>query len=221
MGKAVASHLLLLLCFSVRGQDSMLVTKNFHFADGLYRSMAELQANRPAYSLEAVDMRFFTNPMTSLTQLEYVASKQTGEELDAGQFWALVLEGIPSVRVPRNEINKDLPTFAALKLRGKICYYTYPDWRRRKVSIAAYNPATGRPFRQGQVEREEEVIVEKMLHFETGEVADFTLENFLRWIADDPVLLETFGELNPEEQREKMFKGLLIYVDRNPTYLKN
>lgn len=221
MEKAVAMYLLLLLCYSVRGQDSALVTKNFHFANGLYRSMAELQANRPAYSLEAVEIRSFTNPVTSLTQMERVVLKQSGEELDAGQFWALVLEGIPSVRVPRDEINKDLPSFAALKLRGKISYYTYPDWRRRKVSIAAYNPATGRPFRQGQVEREEEVIVEKMLHFETGEVVDFTLENFLRWISDDPVLLETFGELNPEEQHEKMFKGLLIYVDRNPTYLRN
>jgi hypothetical protein len=202
------------------GQDSLTVTKNFHFTDGVYLSFEEFRANRPAYRMEEVNAWFFTNPQTSLTQVETVVVEQTGQPVDTGLIWALSIGGVPYVRVPGGEISKELPTFAALKLRGKICYYTYPDWRNKQVHIAAYNPLNGRPFRTGTVEREEEVVVKKMLHFDTGEVADFTLDNFLAWIQDDPKLVETVNELPPEEKKEKLFKCLLIYVDRNLTEVK-
>ncbi len=204
----------------MQGQGRQLVTKNFRFADGVYLSLAALQANRPAYSWDELEAVFFTNPQTSLTQVEHIMVKQDSHLLDLGRIWAVVLDGIPSVRVPKEEINKNLPAFAALKLRGKICYFTYPDWRTKKFYVAAYNPLTGRPFRQGHVEREEEVIVEKMLHFETGEMADLTVENFLKWIADDEPLLSTYLELPSEERKEKLFKGLLIYADRNETFIR-
>ncbi|MFQ5447191.1 MAG: hypothetical protein ACE5FF_09665 [Saprospiraceae bacterium] len=202
------------------GQDSLTVTKNFHFTDGVYLSFEEFQANRPTYRMEDVDAYFFTNPQTFLTQVEAIVIKNSDLHVDTGSIWAISIGGIPYVRLPKGEINKELPTFAALKLRGKICYFTYPDWRNRKVHIAAYNPLNGRPFRTGTVEREQEVVVEKMLNFETGEMADFTLENFLSWIQDDPALVETVKELPPEEKQEKLFKCLLIYVDRNLTEVR-
>ena len=197
-----------------------MVTKNFRFTDGIYLSLLELQMNKPSYRWEEVEVRYFTNPQTSLTQVERIIVKQDSQVLDMSKVWALTMDGVPSVRVAKGEIHKELPTFAALKLRGKICYFTYPDWRMKKIYVAAYNPLTGRPFRQGVVEREEEIIVEKMLHFETGEVADFTIKNFFKWIADDEPLVSTYEELPPEERKEKLFKGLLIYVDRNAAYLK-
>ncbi len=204
----------------LQGQERQLVSKNFRFTDGIYLSLQEFQTNAPSHRWEDVEVRFFTNPQTSLTQVERITLKRDSQLVDVDQVWALTMDGIPSVQVPKSEIHKELPTFAALKLRGKICYFTYPDWRTKKIYVAAYNPLTGRPFRQGVVEREEEIIVEKMLHFETGEVADFTVENFLAWIADDEPLVSTYEELSPEEREEKLFKGLLIYVDRNAAYLK-
>jgi hypothetical protein len=127
---------------------------------------------------------------------------------------------VPSIRIPASEIRRELPQFAALKLRGKICYFTYPDLRTKKVRLAAYNPMTGRPFRQGTVERQVEVFFEKMLSFQTGEVVDFNASNLADWIQDDPVLAETLLELPESEREEKLFKTLLIYVDRNPVYLR-
>jgi hypothetical protein len=70
------------------------------------------------------------------------------------------------------------------------------------------------------VEREERVTFEKILHFETGEVLDFTVDNFLSWIQDDENLVETILDLPPEERKEKLFKCLLIYVDRNEAWIK-
>ena len=218
--KKILLYLFILAACHAQGQKRQLVTKNFRFADGVYLSLQELQANRPTYRWEDVEVVHFTNPQTSLTQVEQIMMKKDSQAIDLGSAWALVMDGIPSIRIPQGEIKKDLPAFAALKLRGKICYFTYPDWRTKKLYVAAYNPLTGRPFRQGHVEREEEIIVEKMLHFETGAMADLTVDNFLKWIADDEPLLSTYLELPPDERKEKLFKGLLIYADRNETFIK-
>ncbi len=211
----------ILSALHLQGQDSLLVTKNFRFADGIYFSKEELQSNAPALRWEDLELQFFTNPQTSLTQVGKINLRIDNSPVEMDSIWGICLDGVPSVRIPRQEIHKELPTFAALKLRGNICYFTYPDWRTRLVHIAAYNPLTGRPFRTGIVEREEEVIIEKIMRFNTGEMADFTVENVLDWIQDDPALLETIQELSDDEKREKLFKCLLIYDDRNEVFLKN
>ncbi len=203
----------------VFGQDSLLLTKNFRFADGIYFNLAELQANRPGLPLDSIKIDYITNPQTSMTQLNAVFLKKNTPSFSVDSVWVICLDGVPSIRIPDNEIDRELPNFAAFKLRGKICYFTYPDYRKKTIQVAAYNPKTGRPFRQGNVVRDEEVIVKKMLHFQTGETADFDVKNLLAWIQDDPILVETLAELPPEELDEKLFKSLLIYVDRNPTYL--
>lgn len=219
--KKIIPFLCFLIALHLQGQDSILVTKNFRFTDGIYLTVSELQSNSPAFLWEDLDVRYFTNPQTSLTQVESILLKKNNQPIEVANIWGICMDGIPYIRIPRHEIHKELPTFAALKLRGKICYFTYPDWRMKKVQVAAYNPLTGRPFRVGTVEREEEIIVEKILHFETGEVAEFTFENVLAWIQDDPLLVETILELPDEEKQEKLFKCLLIYDDRNEVFLRN
>jgi hypothetical protein len=215
----------LITCFFVTlplfGQDSVSVSKNFRFADGVFLSFQEFRQNAPAYRPEDVRIDFFTNPQTSLTQIDSICLPGTNRYLDPDSVWAVCIDGIPYLRVPENEINRELPTFAALKLRGKICYFTYPDFRVKKIMVAAYNPLTGMPFRKGVVEREEEVVIEKMMHFESGEVLDFTVANFMRWIQDDLPLVKTIESLPPKEKQEKLFKCLLIYVDRNPVFVVN
>ncbi len=211
---------LLLLPLTLASQDSLPLTKNFRFADGVFLSFNEFRTNAPAHLSDEVELRFFTNPQTFLTQMEAIVLKKTGRHLPLDSVWAISLDGIPYVQVPSGEINREMPTFAALKLRGKICYFAYPDYRMKKVPVSAYNPVTGRPFRTGIVEREHEVFVEKMLHFETGEILDFNVPNFLAWIADDAELTSTVHSLDAREAKEKLFKCLLIYVDRNVVFLK-
>lgn len=69
------------------------------------------------------------------------------------------------------------------------------------------------------IEREMDIKVEKMLHFQTGETADFTVGNFRKWILDDPRLIQSINELTPNEAQEKLFKCLLIYDDRNEVFV--
>jgi hypothetical protein len=219
MKKSIFIAVFSLILGCVFGQDSMLLSKNFRFADGIYFNLEQLKRNQPSFPLSDLDLHSFTNPQTSLTQVDSIVLKKSKMPLPTDSVWAICMDGVPSIRVPSNEINRELPNFAALKLRGKISYFTYPDYRTKQVRISAYNPATGRPYRQGFVKREQEVFVEKMLHFETGIIKDFTVDNLLTWIQDDSLLVETLTELPKSEQQEKLFKCLLIYVDRNPTYL--
>ena len=205
------------------GQDSIKLTKNFQFQDGIYLSLEEFQANEPTFGWDELSASIFTNPQTMLTQISSISLPNGGEDLvlDAHSIYALSIEGVPSILVESAEIQKNLATFAALKVRGKICYFGFPTIQKKEIAMQAFNPKNGRPFRTSTIEREEEVFVEKMLHFETGEILPFEVNNFLKWIQEDADLVKTISELNPKEQKEKLFKCLLIFDDRNHLYLNN
>ncbi|MCB0704871.1 MAG: hypothetical protein KDC34_06150 [Saprospiraceae bacterium] len=208
--------------FSLAGQtDSVLITKNFDFQDGIYLSFESFQSNQPDILWDEVEATVFTNPKTHLTQIaDIVRLDSTGNRvlLEPQNFWGVCLDGIPSIGLPKTAVQKEFATFAALRLRGKICYFSYETTEIRNIEMSAYNPRTGRPFRTGIVQREAQVTQEKMLHYQTGEIQDFTLHNFINWIPDDPGLKESVLELGPDEAHEKLFRCLLIYVDRNPVY---
>ncbi|MEZ4934150.1 MAG: hypothetical protein R2788_18750 [Saprospiraceae bacterium] len=213
----------LLVSFSIiaAAQDSsIVVTKNFQFKDGIYLSFEEFQMNSPTYLIDEIFIHSFTNPQTFLTQVDSVFHIKEKKEIDPEKIWAICMDGVPFLKIPKKEVHKELPSFAALKLRGKICYFTYPDYRIKKVPVAAYNPLTGRPYLRGEVERDEKVVIEKMFHFETGEIVDFNVDNFLKWIQEDRHLVETIERTPIEEVREKLFRLLLIYVDRHETKIK-
>ncbi len=218
--KKLLSIFIAIIPFVVNAQDSSVVTKNFSFTDGIYLSFEEFQTNMPSFLMEDIHMQSFTNPQTFLTQVDSMYHLETKRMVDPEEIWAICKDGIPFIKLPENEIYRQLPTFAALKLRGKICYYTYPDYRIKIVPIKAYNPLTGYPFLEGEVERDEKIVVEKILHFETGEVVDFNVENLLKWIQEDRHLVETIERTPREEVKEKLFRLLLIYVDRHETRIK-
>lgn len=213
--------ILLLFATSLYGQDSTLLTKNFQFQDGIYLSLEEFQTNEPTFSWDEVRASIFTNPQTMLTQISSISLPDGGEDLvlDAHLIYAVSIEGVPSIQVENEEIQKDLATFAALKVRGKICYFGFPTIQKKQISMQAFNPKNGRPFRTSMIEREQEVFVEKMLNFETGEIQVFEVTNFLKWIQDDQDLVKTLTDLSPAEQKKKLFKCLLIFDDRNHLYL--
>jgi hypothetical protein len=216
--------IILLFCTTcLFGQDSILLTKNFQFQDGIYLSLEEFQTNQPTFGWDEVSASIFTNPQTMLTQISTISLPDGSEDLplDAHKIYALSIEGVPSIQVASAEIQKNLATFAALKVRGKICYFGFPTIQKKEIAMQAFNPKNGRPFRTSTIEREEEVFVEKMMNFATGEILPFEVNNFLKWIKEDADLVKTISELNPAQQKEKLFKCLLIFDDRNHLYLVN
>ncbi len=203
---------------SLAAQDSIQVlTKNFQFEDGIYFSFEDFQKNQPSLTWEEVDAVIYSNPQNFMTQVQYIKNGKTedAELLDLEKIWGLSLGGIPYIRLEKKELDKVLTVFAGLRLRGKICYFNYEKEVKRQLEMPVYNPQNQKVFRTAIIERVQTIIYEKMLHFETGAIEDFNPQNFIRWIVDDERLVETMLDMTTPEIEEKLFKCLLIYVDRN------
>lgn len=201
-------------------EDSILVTKNFDFEDGIYLQLNSLQKNKPDISWKDVNSNLAANPQTFMTQIEFISLKETGDSLNMTDVFAICLGGIPFIRLPQEAVDKELTTFAGLRVRGLISYFNYEVTVNRKVPISAYNPLNGRAFRTGMIDKQVTLTYEKMFHFETGEMATLNKENFLYWIREDKKLASTVQDLEGQELVEKLFKALLIFDDRNPIYIE-
>lgn len=213
---------LLLFCLSFvelsAQQDSILLTKNFKFEDGIYFQLEDLQKNQPTLAWKDVFASLYTNPQTFVTKVDFIQSGEKDLELDS--IFSLVLGGIPYIQVNDLLGNSSLKNFVGLQVRGNISYLSYPQKIQKEIPMEAYNPLTGKAFRKATIQREVTIQKEKIFHFETGVIANFTKENLLQWIASDKGLSKSVQELQPSEIEEKLFKCLLIFDDRNPYYLK-
>ena len=212
----------LLMPFLVQGQknDSILITKNFKFQDGIYSTFEAWQHNQPTLLWKDVEANVVTNPLTLLTQIEHIKDKKEGKNVDIGNMWGVVIDGIPYIQLPNVELHKSLFTFSGMVVRGKLCYFAYESEQPMKMQMSAYNPVNGRPFRTKDVELKRKQNFEKLLYFDSGAIVDFTLTEFKKAIEEDKSLLSSVEDLKPKEVREKLFKCLLIYNDRNPVFVR-
>ncbi len=201
-------------------QKPTVITKNFKFRDGVYATYTDWQANKPTVVWDSLETNLAVNPKTLFMQMEFAKYKKTHHIVSLDSVWGVVVDGIPYVRLPRNELEKTAYCFAGLILRGRLCYFNYETIAHSKVPITAYIPQTGEPYITKNVSKEEIVVREKLMNYETGEVYDLTLNSFKRLISDDKELVSTVDDLKTHELKEKLFKCVLIYNDRNPVYLK-
>lgn len=197
-------------------QDSLvLLTKNFKFQDGIFLSFDDFKQNRTQHSWDSVYAKLHTNPQKMITLVDTIGY---GEDILHRKIWGFSLGGIPYVNL--NKQNKaGLQMFSGLKVRGNICYFSFEETEEEVKLIKAYNPRTGIPFREGEVVIKKEVENQYMLSFETGEIQAFAVDTFLSWIQSDQKLVKTVNDLGLEAQRDKLFKCLLIYDDRNPVHI--
>lgn len=193
--------------------DSTALTKNFKFADGLYLSQERLLNNAPNHHWSDLEIAVYTNPKTLITKI-----KSTDYEFQR-QLWAIVIDGVPFIRVPQQKDPQELTSFAALKIRGHLSYFSFPEREIRKIPITAYNPANGRPFRQGIVERDEVVLKEYLVHFPTGKIAPFGKATLLEFITTDTQLTEAVQRLDEQQHYDQLFKSIQIFDDRHPIFL--
>ena len=213
---------LFIFAFILRGvgQKPTVITKNFKFRDGVYATYADWQSNKPTLVLDSLETNLAVNPKTFFMQMEFAKHKKTHRPIVLDSVWGIVVDGIPYIRLPRNELDKTAYCFAGLILRGRLCYYNYETIKHSQVPITAYIPQTGEPYITKKVAKEETIIREKLINYETGEIVDLSLNSFKKLIADDKELVTTVNDMKTNELKEKLFKCVLIYNDRNPVYLK-
>ena len=203
--------------FTLFGQDSVQLVNSFEFNDGVYLTINDLQQNKPNYTWAEINASAHLNKDKEVIRLEYLNVKDSSKVDLQEVVWGICVEGVPYIRMI--DTMKEQTIFTALRVRGKLCYFYYDSYEIREVPMTIYDPNTGQPIWQQNVENKEPVVVEKMLNFETGNISDMEVSTFKNWIQDDKQLTNTINDLSAAEAREKLYKMLLIYNDRNPYYL--
>ena len=213
---------LFFICFSaiVSAQDSVLVTKNFKFQDGVYLNFEAFQRNKPSFIWADIETNLATNKATFQTQCEYLRQRATGDSVKMDTVWGIVINGIPYIKLPQSAQKHSASVFSGLILRGRLCYFQYDDIVEEIVPITAYIPETGAPYVTKNIINKKTVVREKLLEFVSGRISDLSLANFKSLIEDDPELVNTLNALSGKELNEKLFKCLLIYNDRHPVYIR-
>lgn len=203
-------------------QQGKALNQSFEFQEGVYMSFEDFQLNRPTYTLDIVAGELVTNEEEWTIKAQNMRIKREDSEtpLDLAGVWGICFNGLPYVKRSLTEGPVSFAIFTGMKLRGKICYYDFEEEETKMITVSAYNPLNGRPFRTGQVPTKELVKREKMMHFESGEIVDFNRENLLKWIADDPQLVSSIEDLGDELPWETLYKCLRIYLDRHKVYVK-
>ncbi len=200
--------------------DSLLVTKNFAFNDGVYLSFESFQRNEPAFSWDDLSTNLFSNPQTFMAKVEFVKVKATDEIVSMDSIWGISLGGLPYINIGSLDRTSQLTNFAALRIRGKICYFDYEAFEEVAVPIRAYNPYTGEPYLESSVTRQKKVMEEWLMDFNSGDIIRLTPDNLKTWVADDAQLVDAIESLGEEAwEWEKLFKCILIYDDRHPTFI--
>ena len=205
---------------SGQAPDSLPLNKKFKFRDGLYRSFAAFQQNQPDLSWVGLTASSVISEENLTIKVEWIRGRpENADSIDLAGLWGICVNGVPYIQVEKDR--HEFAIFAALRVRGKICYYTFETKKTELVEIAAYNPLTGRAFRKAKLPRDKHVTQDMMLDFVSGKTAEFNTENFMDWVQeDDKALWRSLAELPEEEATEKLYKCLLIYDDRNPVYVR-
>jgi hypothetical protein len=216
--KWISLYILCFVCCQIgfSQADSMMLDKDFKFLDGVYLSVEDFKANQPVYLWEEIEAQVVTSPSSLEAQADYIR-KPNGELLTNEEIWGISLNGMPYISLKNT--NQTGLKFAGLKVRGKLCMFSYETKETEWVEIAAYNPLTGRPFRKGKVSKEVTKENKYILDFVSGAVLPFDRQSLLQFIVDDEKLWRTVEELEEDASDKKLYKCLLIYDDRNPVYL--
>ncbi len=183
---------------------------------GCYTSFQELKRNQPYLSLdELTNFDYVLNAEKNILILSQATQDELLEKLEHS-FWGLSVDNVPYIRTQDQENGRYY--FVKLHVMGKISYYYYKAFRDKIVTMYVHNPYTGERIGQRNITNKERVMVERMLHFESGESVDFNHNNLKEWTKDDPGLYKSIKSLTKEELEEKLFKSLLIYNDRNKVF---
>lgn len=218
-------QLLLLLfwsfAFSISAQDSLQITNNFEFNNGVYLTIQDLQKNQPNYNWQEVKASAHLNREKNIVRFEYLnivdSLENVIKDLTNTDFWGVCVNGIPYIRVVDTMLNE--VQFIGLRTRGRICYFEYDSYEMRAVPMTIYDPKTKKPVWVQNIVNKEPIAKQKMMDFSTGSVADLDLEIFKDWIKNDQQLTNTINDLSEKEADRKLYKMMLIYNDRNPYLL--
>lgn len=207
-----------LIFWVLPSQAQKKINKNFRFQDGVYSSHIDFRKDSPKFKLfEIIDFDYKLDGDKNILFL----SDKTIQKLSKSniksikEVWGICIKGIPYMKINPTD-NKNEVYFVRYHILGRLCYLYYPIFEEQSVEFFVYNPYSGQKMGRKTIVNKEKKLVEKLMHFETGEIKNFDSKNLISLIKDDPSLIEVLVDLSENEKDKKLFKAIKIYNDRNP-----
>jgi hypothetical protein len=134
------------------------------------------------------------------------------------QIYAVSLDGFPYI-FAKEDKRLDYHEFSGMRLNGRYRYFEYTDRVKTDNIMYAYNPVNGRPFRQGRVQREKNVLHQMVLDLASGKTWVFDRPGVSEIVETDSDLLRavTIIEDDDREFGLKLLQALRIYNQRYPS----
>lgn len=193
------------------------LTNNYSFKDGIYLRFEDFKKDASSKNNIIDSLQYDLNAEENILILS-ANSQKLLDSLIPDKIWGLCINQIPYIRTEDQQEGRFY--FVKLHVLGKISYYYYKAFREKEVIMYVHNPYTGERIGKKNISNRNLEFIQKILHFDSGEITDFNFDNFLNWSKDDLGLYKSLSEIKNEEREAKLFKSLLIYNDRNPVYIK-
>ncbi|NJB85291.1 hypothetical protein GGR26_001036 [Lewinella marina] len=208
--------LLLLPCF-LAGQSERPLDAAFRFADGVYLSHATLLANAPEIGWADVGGEMVQLPEDHRLQIDGFHLRSAGADKPSETPYAVALEGEAYLFV-EHDARRGFHEFAGLQVVGRFSTVTYDTTVHLRRLMKAYNPATGTPFREGWVERDQRRTVHRVVDMTTGERLPLDRATVQRLVTGESDLESALEQL-ADDSDAKLRRALEIYNKRHPLLL--
>ena len=186
--------------------------------DGIYRSSEDFRANKPLLAWKETKGKWFYNPESGITTIAEIAYAN-GSPLSTDSIALICLNGLTALRIPPDSTLRSSAVYAKLQYPGRISYFQYEAGVIDTVAIAAYNPVSGKPFRQARLPRTIREYRERLYILETGKILPFSRESLLAVMDTDPEVRRAVSLLEDSEDvplREKLLRAIEVFNERNP-----
>jgi hypothetical protein len=170
--KIYLTSILVVICGLLLGQDIPVMPVK----DGVYMEANALLKGVPDYAIDALESSLYISEEDGYARAVF-------NDLNKGEALLPLIFCINNECYKRDEERQDGKTgyYAHLIEVGALCVYKVRRTYREMVTIKAYNPATGTPFREGQVPRTREIEEWMMWRVLTDETRIISPESFREW----------------------------------------
>lgn len=216
--------LLLFLFFTTSVQAQNNLTPSFKFKDGVYTSHKELLRNQPAFKLYDIPRFAFRldekENLFFLSDTALVGIKNSPIKA-LENIYTITLKGVPYLKMKTiDQAKNEQIYFVRFYLQGNISYFYYPKLVNQAVEMVVYSPINGQPIAKKKIMNTIQTYAEYIMQFEEGKVQPMTATLLRAWLNKDTGLSKSILNMTDEELKEKAFKLLKIYNERNPQTLK-
>lgn len=216
--KVCLGLILLLALFSGASaqSDSVSEAVDIEFNEGIYIVFEQVKLNTPLEKSRVItkidynDPDFF-NQVLSIKELSFYDDKGMKQSVPVKSIWGYAKNGDLYVGINNQ--------YCKVSYLGSICHFIVTNFQTVYESTydpyynsnPYYYPSAGMRYANPKTE-----LRQFLINFETGQVVDYTADNILALLANDPQLYDEYAALKKKKREQLKFFYIRKFNQRNP-----